>query len=358
MTDVDLGWMQRALTLARQGLCSTQPNPRVGCVVVRDGHLVGEGAHLKAGEPHAEIHALRAAGDTARGATAYVTLEPCNHTGKTPPCVEALIAAGVSRVVFAVEDPNPQVAGQGAARLRAAGIEAQGGVLAAEAEALNRGFFKRMRQGVPWLTVKLAASVDGRTAMANGQSQWITGEAARVDVHRLRAEAGAVMVGAGTVLADDPALTVRHLSAPRVPDRIVWDGRARCPATAKVWAEDGARRVWLTAAAVSTPPGVRNLVIAKGAGGALDPQAVMAQLGALAINEVLVEAGASLAGALIQSGVVDELIIYLAPRLLGDEARPLAHLPGLQSLAGCPQFRFVEVSPVGDDLRLHLQSKH
>jgi diaminohydroxyphosphoribosylaminopyrimidine deaminase / 5-amino-6-(5-phosphoribosylamino)uracil reductase len=194
--------------------------------------------------------------------------------------------------------------------------------------------------------------------MANGESQWITGAAARADVHRLRAEAGAVMVGAGTVLADDPALTVRHVTSPRVPDRVVWDSRARVPGAAKVWAEDGARRIWLTAAATSPPDGVLNAVIATGPGGALLPEAVLQQLGALEINDVLVEAGATLAGALIQANVVDELIVYIAPRLLGHDARALAQLPGLQALAASPHFRFTEVVPVGEDLRLHLQTQH
>lgn len=354
MTESDSRWMQHALSLAREGLCSTHPNPRVGCVLVRGGAVVGQGAHLLAGGPHAEVHALRAAGDAARGATAFVTLEPCNHSGRTPPCVEALIAAGVRRVVYAVEDPNPLVAGQGAARLRAAGITVEGGLHADQAEALNRGFFKRMRSGRPWFTLKLAASLDGRTAMASGESQWISGDAARADVHRLRAEAGAVLVGAATVQADDPALTVRHVASPRVPDRIVWDSRARTPASASVWAEDGARRIWLTAAPAAAPQGVLNAVIDTTDDGHLAAEAVLARLGALAVNEVLVEAGALLAGALIQAGVIDELVLYLAPRLLGDGARGLARLPGLHALAASPHFRFVEVTQVGDDLRLRL----
>ena len=353
--DEDRRWMAQALALARQGLLSTHPNPRVGCVIVRDGHCVGQGAHLKAGEPHAEVHALRDAGHATQGATAYVTLEPCNHTGRTPPCVDALIQAGVARVVYAVEDPNPQVAGQGAARLRAAGIAVAQGPCAEEATELNRGFFKRMRTGQPWVSLKLAASLDGRTATANGESQWITGEAARADVHRLRAEAGAVMVGAATVLSDDPALTVRHLESPRVPDRIVWDSRARTPPTARVWADDGARRIWLTAMAPAVPTGVEHHTVPTLADGALAPATVLTVLGQLAINEVLVEVGAQFSGALMAAGVVDELIVYLAPILLGDDARGLAQLPGLQALAAAPRFQFIDIAQVGDDLRLRLQ---
>lgn len=355
MSEDSVAWMRQALALAAQGRRSTHPNPRVGCVLVRDGVCVGEGAHLVAGEAHAEVHALRMAGDAARGSTAYVTLEPCSHHGRTPPCVDALIEAGVARVVMAGADPNPQVAGQGAARLMAAGIEVVNHVEAAAAERLNRGFFMRMRHRRPWVTLKLAASVDGRSAMASGESQWITGEAARADVHRLRAEAGAVLVGADTVLADDPQLTVRHGPLPRPPDRIVWDGRARVPSTARVWSgADGARRYWLTAAQGDAPPGVQRLVVPGDVDGHLQAAAVFAELAAQEVNEVLVEAGAQLAGALLRAKAVDELLVYLAPRLLGDAARGLAHLPELVALCDAPQFVFTEVTPVGADLRLHL----
>lgn len=347
--------MGRALQLARQGLRSTHPNPRVGCVLLRDGEAVGEGAHLRAGEPHAEVHALRAAGARAAGATAYVTLEPCNHHGRTPPCVDALIAAGVARVVMAVEDPNPQVAGQGAARLAAAGIAVDRGLMAEDARRLNRGFFSRMQRGRPWLTLKLAASLDGRTATAGGESRWITGAAARADVHRLRAEAGAVLVGADTVLADNPRLSVRDSApAPRPPDRIVLDSRARVPAGAAVWTDDGARRYWLTANDGPVPPGVVRRVLPTRGDGRLDLSAVLGALAGEGVNDLLVEAGAQLSGAWLAAGLVDELLVYLAPRLLGDDGRGLARLPGLNALADAPAFRFSESRAIGQDLRLTL----
>jgi diaminohydroxyphosphoribosylaminopyrimidine deaminase / 5-amino-6-(5-phosphoribosylamino)uracil reductase len=354
-TAVDVAAMGRALQLARQGLRSTHPNPRVGCVLLRDGEAVGEGAHLRAGEPHAEVHALWDVASRAAGATAYVTLEPCNHHGRTPPCVDALIAAGVARVVMAVEDPNPQVAGQGAARLAAAGIAVDRGLMAEEARRLNRGFFSRMQRGRPWLTLKLAASLDGRTATAGGESQWITGAAARADVHRLRAEAGAVLVGADTVLADNPRLSVRDSApAPRPPDRIVLDSRARVPSTAAVWADDGARRYWLTAADGPAPPGVLRYRLPTREDGRLDLSAVLGALAGEGVNDLLVEAGAQLSGAWLAAGLVDELLVYLAPRLLGDDGRGLARLPGLNALADAPAFRFSDVRAIGDDLRLTL----
>lgn len=356
---VDVAAMSRALTLARQGRYGTHPNPRVGCVVMRDGAVVGEGAHLRAGQPHAEVHALQAAGSRARGGTAFVTLEPCNHHGRTPPCVDALIAAGLSRVVYAVEDPNPLVAGQGAARLRAAGIEVGSGLLADEARALNRGFFSRMQRGRPWVLLKLAASLDGRTAMASGASQWITGAASRADVHRLRAEAGAVLVGADTVLADNPRLTVRDagIAVPRVPDRIVIDSRARVPHDAAVWQADGARRYWLTAQPGPAPDGVLRSALPAGPRGQLDLRAVLGALADEAVNEVLVEAGSRLSGALIAAQVVDEVRLYLAPRLLGEGGRGLADLPGLNALSDTPAFRISETRQVGEDLRLTLLPK-
>lgn len=355
-TAADVQAMSRALALARQGLTSTHPNPRVGCVLLRAGEVVGEGAHRRAGEPHAEVHALRAAGERAAGATAYVTLEPCNHHGRTPPCVDALIAARVARVVMAVEDPNPAVAGQGAARLQAAGIRVERGLLAAEARALNRGFFSRMERGRPWLILKLAASLDGRTATASGESQWITGAAARADVHRLRAEAGAVLVGAETVLADNPRLTVRdgEATAPRPPDRIVIDSRARVPPQAQVWQDDGARRYWLTATEGAAPEGVVRRVLPTGSGGRLDLPAALTALAAEGVNDLLVEAGSQLAGAFLAAGLVDELRLYLAPRLLGAAGRGLADLPGLKSLSDAPAFRIAELRQLDGDLRLTL----
>lgn len=357
--------MARALRLAEAGRYSSHPNPRVGCVLWRDGEIVGEGAHLRAGEPHAEVHALRQAGERARGATAFVSLEPCNHHGRTPPCTEALIAAGVSRVVAAMQDPNPLVAGQGLARLRAAGIEVEVGLLQADAERLNRGFVSRMRRQRPLLILKLAASLDGRTAMKSGESQWITGPEARADVHRLRAEAGAVLTSSDTVLADDPALTVRlpadygmaasgTVPGLRQPDRIVLDSRARVPAGAKVWAE-GARRLRVTTAAHATAPvpaGVETLVVEADANGTISLPALLPLLAQQGVNELLVECGPRLAGALLASGLVDELLLYLAPTLLGHEGRALAALPGLQRLDQKIALRYTDVRQVGRDLRI------
>ncbi len=354
--------MARALQLAERGKASTHPNPRVGCVIVRDGVVIGEGWHVSAGGPHAEVHALQAAGERARGADVYVSLEPCAHYGRTPPCVDALIAAGAARVSAAMVDPNPKVSGRSIQKLRDAGIAAEVGLGEAEARVLNRGFVSRFTRGRPWVTLKLAASVDGRTAMANGESRWITGAEARADVHRLRAEAGAVLVGADTVLADDPALTVRDWTPPdgtplRQPDRIVVDGRARVSAAAKVWNDNGARRIRLgnvTAPGAEISGVDRIAVDTDIAGRLLLPEALQA-LAAREINEVLVEAGARLGGAFLQSGLVDELLLYVAPMLLGDAARPLAVLPGLERLADAIRFEFEEVVRVGADLRIRLR---
>ncbi|MEW6168452.1 MAG: bifunctional diaminohydroxyphosphoribosylaminopyrimidine deaminase/5-amino-6-(5-phosphoribosylamino)uracil reductase RibD [Pseudomonadota bacterium] len=352
--------MTRALELAARGRATTHPNPRVGCVIVRDGAIAGEGWHARAGEPHAEIHALRAAAERARGAEVFVSLEPCCHHGRTPPCVDALIAAGVGKVWVAMTDPNPRVAGQGIECLRAAGIDVETDLLRAEAEVLNRGFVSRMTRGRPWVTLKLAASLDGRTAMASGESRWITGAPARADVHRLRAEAGAVLTGVGTVLADDPQLDCRESaignreSSMRQPDRIVLDAEARTPVTAKVWAE-GARRFWFTAASGPAPSGVERIVVPRAAGG-LALGAVLAELARREVNEVFAECGPTLAGGLLQSGAVDELLLYLAPSLLGHEARPLAKLPGLARLDQRLRWHWRSVERIGDDLRVVLQN--
>lgn len=357
-------WMQRALALAAKGRASTHPNPRVGCVVVREGDVVGEGWHAVAGGPHAEVLALQAAGEAARGADVYVSLEPCSHHGRTPPCVEALIAAGVKRVYAAMSDPNPRVAGNGFSALREAGIVVEVGLCEAQARELNRGFISRMTRRRPWLTLKLAASLDGRTAMASGESQWITGEAARADVHRLRAEAGAVLTSSATVLADDPQLTVRLPGDWRQPDRIVLDGHGRVPENAAVWA-GGARRLALMSAAA--PASLRKSLAARGvempmldtrADGAIVLSSALHVLGAAEINQLLVECGPHLAGALLTEKLVDEILLYIAPCLLGENARPLAQLPGLESLAQAPRFEWVSMQPVGDDLRLQLRPKY
>ncbi|MEQ1438276.1 bifunctional diaminohydroxyphosphoribosylaminopyrimidine deaminase/5-amino-6-(5-phosphoribosylamino)uracil reductase RibD [Fontimonas sp. SYSU GA230001] len=348
--------MARALRLAERGGPTTHPNPRVGCVIVRDGEVIGEGWHERAGEPHAEVHALRAAGERARGGELFVTLEPCSHHGRTPPCADAVIAAGVRKVWVAMHDPNPQVAGQGIARLRAAGIEVVEGLMEREARALNRGFVSRMTRQRPWVTLKLAASLDGRTAMASGESRWITGAEARADVQRLRARAGAVLTGVGTVLADDPQLNCRESaigdrqSFSRQPDRIVLDSDARVPAQAKVW-NPGARRFWVTAQPGSAPHGVQRLTVPRSASGlALD--GVLAALAGHEVNEVLVECGARLAGAFLQQRLVDELILYLAPCLLGDDGRALAQLAGIDRLDQRLRLEWLDLRRVGPDLRI------
>ncbi len=361
-TAADHEYMARALRLAERGLYTTDPNPRVGCVIVAGGRIVGEGWHERAGEPHAEVHALRAAGAAARGATAYVTLEPCAHHGRTAPCTEALVTAGVARVVAALPDPNPSVAGGGMPQLAAAGIETATGLLAAPAEALNAGFLRRVRGGRPWLRVKLAASLDGRTAMASGESRWITGAAARTGVHRWRARSSAVLTGIGTVPADDPRLTARGLDAPVLqPRRYVVDPDLRLPATAALVKDGGEVTVYccrperererqrqLEAA------GVMVRTVAMDEAGRVDLPAMLADMRADELNEILVEAGPTLAGALLEAGVVDELLLYQALHLLGDRGRPLVFLREMERMAERRRLRLVDVRRVGEDLRLTL----
>ncbi len=355
--------MSRALQLARRGQYSAMPNPHVGCVLVRDGHVIGEGYTRPAGGNHAEIEALLAAGDAA-GAVAYVTLEPCSHQGKTGPCADALIAAGVTRVVVATLDPNPLVAGQGLEKLRAAGIEVDCGLLETEARQLIPGFIARMTRGRGRVRAKLAMSLDGRTAMASGQSQWITGPCARRDVQRLRAMSCAVVTGVGTVLADDCALTVRAgelglppqaaaLATARQPLRVVLDSSLRTPLSARVLAGGGDTLICHAAGgpvpAGLARPGVDLLALPRAAQG-LDLQLLMAELGARQCNEILVESGPRLAGALLRAGLLDELIIYMAPALLGDRARPLLSLP-LDDMADKVQLQIEDVRKVGQDWR-------
>jgi diaminohydroxyphosphoribosylaminopyrimidine deaminase/5-amino-6-(5-phosphoribosylamino)uracil reductase len=348
--------MARALALAAHGQGATHPNPCVGCVIVDDGEVVGEGWHPLAGQPHAEVYALRQAGERARGATAYVTLEPCAHHGRTPPCCEALVAAGVARVVVAVGDPNPQVAGGGIAALRAAGITVDVGLMAVQAAVQNRGFLRRMSEGRPWLTLKLAASLDGRTAMASGESQWISSAQARADVHRLRARSHAVLTSADTVLADNPRLNCRDAGqVARQPDRIVLDRSLRTPASAQIYSQDGARRLLFTAAPDATAhaaQGVEVQPLPLAADGSADLRALMPRLAECGINEVLVESGPRLAGALLSADCVDELVVYLAPSLLGAGARGLADIPGLERLAERVNLRFSDIRMVGPDLRI------
>lgn len=359
-------YMARALKLAARGRFTTHPNPNVGCVIVKDGEIVGEGFHYRAGEPHAEVHALRMAGEKAQGATAYVTLEPCSHHGRTPPCCEALIAAGVSRVVAAMQDPNPQVAGRGLYRLQQEGVDVSHGLMMNEAEALNKGFLKRMRTGFPWIQLKMGASLDGRTAMASGESQWITSPQARRDVQRLRAQSHAILTSSATVLADDPALTVRwdELNADtqalypqenlRQPLRIVIDSQNRVTPQHRIVEQAGEtlfartredKRQW--------PENVRTLLVPEH-NGRLDLVVLMMLLGKQQMNTIWVEAGPTLAGALLEAGLVDELIVYIAPKLLGSDARGLCVLPGLEKLEQAPHFKFNEIRHVGPDICLHL----
>ncbi|HZW18148.1 MAG TPA: bifunctional diaminohydroxyphosphoribosylaminopyrimidine deaminase/5-amino-6-(5-phosphoribosylamino)uracil reductase RibD [Luteimonas sp.] len=360
MTDFtanDHAMMARALRLAERGIYTTRPNPMVGCVIAQGDEVVGEGWHQRQGGPHAEVFALEQAGDRAKGATAYVTLEPCAHTGNTGPCADALVAAGIARVVAAMRDPFPEVDGKGFDRLRAAGIAVESGLMEAQAEALNRGFLSRVRRGRPWLRIKLGCSLDGRTAMANGDSKWITGEAARADVMRWRARSGAILTGSGTVLADDPQLTVRfHDDTEFAPPlRVVLDTGLATIARGKV-REGDAPTLYLHApdakpprefAAERAPVALRD--------GELDLEAVLALLAARGINEVQVETGATLAGAFLRAGLVDELLLYMAPVLLGERARPLFDGLRIEQMAQRMQLRTVETRCVGDDLRLLLQ---
>ena len=349
--------MARALRLAERGLYTTNPNPMVGCVIAQGDRIVGEGWHERAGEPHAEVHAVRAAGVQARGATAYVTLEPCAHTGRTGPCTEVLIAAGVSRVVAAMRDPFPQVDGAGFDRLRGAGIAVESGLMEPQARALNRAFFSHVERGRPWVRVKLASSLDGRTALASGESKWITGPAARRDVMRWRARAGAIVTGAGTVLADDPALTVRFddETAFVPPLRVVLDPGLATIARAHV-REGDAPTLYVHAPNAKPPRGIdARLATAPMVNGRLDLAAVLALLTERDVREVHVEAGATLAGAFLAAGLVDELLLYVAPVLLGAKARPLFDGLDVPTMAQRFGLETVDVRQVGADQRLLLR---
>ncbi|MHB1059287.1 MAG: bifunctional diaminohydroxyphosphoribosylaminopyrimidine deaminase/5-amino-6-(5-phosphoribosylamino)uracil reductase RibD [Rhodanobacter sp.] len=351
--------MAHALRLAERGLYTTQPNPRVGCVIAHGGRVVGTGYHQRAGEPHAEVYALREAGADARGATAYVTLEPCAHQGRTPPCADALIAAGIRRVVVAAEDPFPQVDGRGIGKLRAAGIAVESGLMREAARELNAGFFSRIERSRPFVRVKLAMSLDGRTALANGESKWITGEAARADVQRWRARSSAILSGSGTVLADDPRLTVR---LPRdeeftPPLRVILDRQLRTPADSHVL--DGSVPTLLLHGAAASCADDRfaqvERIVLPTPGDALDLHAVLALLAGRGCNEVHVEAGPTLCGALFAAGLADELLLYVAPLLLGDGARPLLHLPMLSDMASRWPLRAIDQRLLGTDWRLQLR---
>ncbi|MBD7988002.1 bifunctional diaminohydroxyphosphoribosylaminopyrimidine deaminase/5-amino-6-(5-phosphoribosylamino)uracil reductase RibD [Luteimonas sp. Sa2BVA3] len=355
-SETDHVMMARALRLAGRGAWTTKPNPMVGCVLAHGDEVVGEGWHQRQGGPHAEVFALQAAGERARGATAYVTLEPCAHTGRTGPCADALVAAGVSRVVAAMRDPFPQVDGSGFERLRAAGIEVKYGLMEAAAQALNRGYVSRVVRGRPWLRVKLAMSLDGHTALASGESKWISGEASRRDVMRWRARAGALLTGSGTVMADDPQLTVRlDDDADFVPPlRVVLDPGLATVARGRV-REGDAPTLYVHAANAKPPRDfTSDRVAVPASGNALDLAAVMRVLAQRGINEVQVEAGATLAGAFMRAGLVDEVLLYMAPVLLGAQARPLFAGLDIHDMTQRMALRIEDIVSVGDDLRLRL----
>jgi diaminohydroxyphosphoribosylaminopyrimidine deaminase / 5-amino-6-(5-phosphoribosylamino)uracil reductase len=362
----DHQYMAQALRLAEQGLYTTMPNPRVGCVVVKDGKVIGTGAHLKAGEPHAEVHALRQAGAAAKGATAYVTLEPCSHTGRTPPCSQALIDAGVTTVIAAMQDPNPKVAGSGLAHLQAHGILVASGLMQAQAEALNPGFIARMTRQTPFVRSKIAASLDGKTALSNGVSQWITSEPARLDVQHWRARSCAILTGVGTVLADNPSMTVRSMPEARMgigsqPMRIIVDSALKTPPNAKILQNGNT----LIAFAASHPEKEAAL-LAAGAELLLIPNAqdkvclntLLSHLASCEINEVLVEGGQGLNGALLAQGLVDELLLYYAPTFMGGAANSMFAMTAFTDMQQAIALDIVEVRQVGVDIRVRAKPKY
>jgi diaminohydroxyphosphoribosylaminopyrimidine deaminase/5-amino-6-(5-phosphoribosylamino)uracil reductase len=361
-TAQDREFMARALALAERGLYTATPNPRVGCVIVRNGALVSEGWHEAAGKPHAEANALEQAGERALGATAYVSLEPCSHHGRTPPCADALVRAGVARVVGAMQDPNPRVAGAGYARLKEAGIQVESGLLENEARELNIGFVSRMTRGRPWVRMKIAASLDGRTALANGKSQWITGEAARADGHHWRARACAVLTGIGTLREDDPQLNVRHVRTSRQPLKLLIDSRLEASPAAKLF-QDGKTIVFAGAAddqrasAFGERAGALRakgveIVILPNARGKVELPAMLEELARREINELHVEAGFRLNGSMLAEGCVDELLVYLAPGLIGDGGQGMFQLPDISDLAQQRRLSIAGVEQIGDDVRI------
>lgn len=359
--------MARAIQLARNGWYSTSPNPRVGCVLVKAGRIIGEGWHQQAGFGHAEVNALAAVQESTQGATAYVTLEPCSHHGKTPPCADTLIRAGIATVVFGMQDPNPQVAGRGLARLQAAGIEVVGPVLEQDARALNAGFIQRMETGRPRVFAKAASSIDGRTAMQSGESQWITGGAARADVQKLRAQSCAIVTGVGTVMQDNPALTVRDESLAiagfplRQPLRVIVDSHLQTPVDARMLQQPG-KTLLVYAGAIPerreafAVAGIETWCLAN-AEGKVDLPALVVELGKRQCNEVMLESGAKLLGAFLQAQLVDELYLYMAPTLLGSNARPLAALP-LDTMKEQLRFDVKDMRKVGDDVRWQLTPRY
>lgn len=361
MTDtIDQYWIRHALTLAERGRFSASPNPCVGCVIVKDGKLIGEGFHERAGEPHAEVHALRMAGEQAAGATAYVTLEPCAHYGRTPPCANALVDAKVTRVVIACTDPNPLVAGKGIAILNAAGISTTVGVMENEALKLNRAFFHKITTGRPYVTLKLAASIDGRTALANGESQWITGEAARLDVQYQRLAADAIMAGTGSVITDNARLTARYPTeqAANQPLRIIIDSLCRTPLTAAVFQEQSP--VLLATTNTTPPPYPEHVEVLRfptTVNGKVPLATLINTLSERSINHLFIEAGANLAGAVLDAELADEILLYLAPTILGSDAQPLANITPLACLSDKISYRITDSRAIGDDWRFILTRK-
>lgn len=351
----DHAYMSQALQLAEKGLYSTSPNPRVGCVIVRDGKIVGSGWHVKTGQPHAEINALNIAGGAAQGATVYLTLEPCSHYGRTHPCAEALIGAKVAKVIIAMQDPNPLVAGKGTSLLKQSGINVLVGLMGEWAKDLNVGFVSRMTNNCPWVRMKIAASLDGKTALNNGVSQWITGEAARHDGHRLRARSCAVLTGIGTVLEDDPQLSVRFIETPRQPLRIIIDSRLKIPTTARVLRGEG-ELIFTTTDNKERISALKEVgarpIILPNEKGKIDLAGLMQILADFEINELLVEAGNRLSSAFIREGLVDELIIYLAPHLIGNRAMGMLQLPELTDLSEKYNLKIKDLRMVGEDIRI------
>ena len=347
--------MARALALAEQAEGDTHPNPCVGCVIVKDGEVVGEAYHHKAGEPHAEVLALAQAGENARGATLYVNLEPCCHQGRTPPCTDEIARAGIARVVFGMQDPNPLVSGGGVDVLRAAGVDVESGLMESEARWINRGFITRMSIGRPWVTLKIGATLDGRIATGDGQSQWITGPESREDVHRQRARYSAIMTGLGTVMADDPQMTVRLVDTDKQPLRVVVDTELKTDADARIIGDDG-NALFLTA---RQNEGKRQAIESRGAEvvempeheTGVDLEASLRELGVRDHNDVFVECGSQLAGSMLEQGLVDELLVYYAPSVLGADARGMFDIATVENLVDRPQFKFSEFVHVGDDVR-------
>lgn len=357
ITAADARFMARALRLAQRGMYTTDPNPRVGCVIVKDGKIIGEGWHERAGEPHAEINALNQAGQmAAHGADVYLTLEPCCHQGRTPPCTQALIKAGVKRVVVAMRDPNPQVAGKGFKELESHGVQVDVGLMEQEAEKLNPGFLSRMQRGRPYVRVKLAVSFDGRTAMRDGESKWITGEAARADVQKWRARSAAILTGIGTVLRDDPALNVRDMNIGRQPLRVVLDSRLRLPPTVQMLRGEGKTLVVTASEDVHLTESLKQagaeVVCLSSEQKTVDLGALLKHLARLEVNEVLVEAGSTLSGALLRMKLVDELIFYYAPHLMGNNERGMFVLPPLARMTDRTNLVVTDIRPVGMDWRV------